>query len=277
MAEKRIKQVDALVERYQDDIRAKENELAEAKKHAQKAKKYEAVYERDRKMQEFIDEFPTVHAEEVANLGKLRSTIVALLKHISKQLQSTENLPDAQQLSEMKDELSFKEQKLKNSKNTLTLLNTDLQLRKEELDKINILDKKIFQELKTLKDKIESMNIEMSQFKSDRELQSEADTAKRNLQKEKMRTKQLRDSSKHQVKVLAQAFDKRKTELVGNETMKRMDALETKLRTYSATVYNLSDFIEVRKRESDYEGLRREVSQVTESINKHIIELINTK
>merc|ERR1740130_458142 len=92
MAEKRIKQVDALVERYQDDIRAKENELAEAKKHAQKAKKYEAVYERDRKMQEFIDEFPQMGQKDKKDLSDLKFTIVALLKHISKGVSLAENL-----------------------------------------------------------------------------------------------------------------------------------------------------------------------------------------
>lgn len=276
-SERRLKQLDQLVERYHDDIHAKEQELSEAKKHAQKAKKYEAVYERDRKMQEFIDEYDEVYHKEVENKKTLKNTIVALMKHISKQYTASENLPDAQQLTEMREELSFKEQKLKNSKNTLSLLNHDLDLRKQELDKINTLDKKINAELKAQKDKIQSMKVEMSQFKSDDELKHDATEAKKALQKEKQRTKKLKDSSKHQVQILGQAFDKRKKELTGNETMKRMDALEQKLRTYSSTVYSLQDFIDSRKRESDYEGIHNEVKELTKQINKHIIDTINAR
>merc|ERR1712110_616058 len=109
----------SLVEKYQDDIRAKETELQESKKH-------EAVFERDRKMQEFIDEFPQLHQQETSNKMKLQNTIVALLQHISKQVAGSENMPGAQQFAEMKDELSFKATKLKNSEKTLTLLNADL-------------------------------------------------------------------------------------------------------------------------------------------------------
>jgi len=152
--ERRIKQLEDTVERYQEDIREKENELAEAKKHSQKAKKYEAVYERDRKMQEFIDDYANIKKKDKADIKELKFTIVALLKHISKGISLQENLPDAEQLSEMKKELSFKEQQHKNSKDTLALLNADLEKRKEELEKINSLDKKISLELQSLKDKI---------------------------------------------------------------------------------------------------------------------------
>jgi intraflagellar transport protein 74 len=276
-SEKKIKQLDQLVERYHDDIRTKEQELAEAKKHAAKAKKYEAVYERDRKMQEFIDEFPMVMKEELANKEKLKSTIALLMRHISKQISSSTNLPSSQQLADMKDELSFREQKLKNSKNTLTLLNSDLAMRREELEKINNLDKKINAELKSLKDKIQSMQVEMSQFKTEDELKREAADAKKRLTKDKARTKKLRESSKQQVQIMGQAFDKRKKELAGNETMKRMDALEQRLRNHSSTVFSLQDFINSRKRESDYIGIRTEVNEITANINKFIIEQINVK
>lgn len=276
-SERRLKDLDATVEKQHDAIRLKEQALAEAKKHAQKSKKYEAVYERDRKMQEFLDEFEGVFKAEMANKGTLKSTIVALMKHISSQIATSENLPDASQLSDMKDELTFKEQKLNNSKNTLTLLESDLSLRKEELQKIENLDKKINAELSTLKDKITSMNVEMSQFKSDAELKHDATEAKKKLLKEKQRTKKLKDASQHQVQIYGQAYNKRKKELAGNETMKRIDALEQKLRTYSSTVFSLQDFIDSRKRESDYESIRQQVNEIAKSINKNIIDNINAK
>lgn len=257
--ERRIKQLDELLERYSEEIQQKEVELSEAKKHASKAKKYEAVYERDRKMQEFIDSFPNSIAQEKQNKQTYQNTIYALMKHISKQLNASGSMPDANRFSEMKDELSFKERNLANSKSTLARLQQDLEQRKEELEKINQLDKKITLELSSLKDKMESMHVEMSQFKSEEEVKREAEDAKKHLLKEKQRTRKLRENAKHQVAVLGQAFDKKKRELAGNEVMKRVDGLEQRLRTHSATVFSLQEFINSRKRESDYEGIREEV------------------
>lgn len=277
LMEKRISMMDTVVERYQDEIREKESELVQAKNHAQKAKKYEAVYERDRKMQEFIDTFPQANKDENARKKELKNVVVALMKHISKGLQASESAPDAEQLSDMKKELSFKEQKLSNSKDTLNVLQADLSKRKAELEKINTLDKKISMELKSLKGKILQMNTDMNNFKGEDELKEEAKNAKNDLRKEMQHTKKVRDSIKQQVQLMGHAYEKKKRELDGNETMKRVDGLEQKLRTYSQTVFTLTEYIQSRKRESDYNGISKQVMETTGKINKHIIEMINAK
>lgn len=273
-ADRRRKQMEDVIEKYHEEIRHKEQELTEAKKHSQKAKKYEAVYERDRKMQEFIDDFPKMSQKDKEDLGNLKFTIVALLKHISKGISLSENLPDAEQLADMKKELTCKEQLLRNSKDTLSLLNADKKKREEELDKINNLDKKISVELKSLKEKITSMEKELTEFKDEDTLKDEATQAKKRLLGEKQTSKKKRDAIKQQTHLLAVGFDKRKRELASNETMKRVDALEQKLRTYSQTVFSLSDFINTRKRESDYKNLLNQVAKMTSDANTTIIKRI---
>jgi len=59
--------------------------------------------------------------------------------------------------------------------------------------------------------------------------------------------------------------------------MKRVDALEQKLRTYTQTVFQLSEFINTRKRESDYEGVAKEVAFITADINAFIVTQSNPK
>lgn len=181
------------------DIQSKEAELTEAKKHASKAKKYEAVHERDRKMQEFIDSFPPAMEQEKQNKQTLQQTIVTLMKFISKELGMSNKVPDQKQLSELRQELSFKERNLKNSQTTLSMLQKDLEQRREELEKINQLDKKITLELGSLKDKMESMRVEISQFKSEEEIKEESQAAKKRLLREKQRTNKMRDNAKNQV------------------------------------------------------------------------------
>lgn len=257
--EQRSKMLEEQLETYQDLIREKEQELSEAKKHALKAKKYEAVYERDRKMQEFIDQFPTAMQGEKENIGKLKNTIVALLKHISKGIASAENVPDQEKLADMRSELSFKEQTLANSKSTLQALEKDLAKRKDELEKIDSLDIKINNELKALKEKMSSMNREMGGFKSEEELQIEASETKRRLLKEKSDTRKTRDGIKQQVQLEGVIYDRKKRELAGNDVFKKVEVSETKLKTMAASVFTLSDYISTRKRESDYKGVAKEI------------------
>lgn len=275
--ERRLKTIEETTEKYTEEKAEKEAELDNFRKHSQKAKKYEAVYERDRKMQEFISNFPTALAEEQKNKTNFKTNVVALLRHISKGLHASENLPDAEQLKEMKSELSFKAQKLESSKDTLNMLSKDLERRKAELTKVNSLDKKITLELKSLKQKIESMTNEMANFKSEDELKEDATQAKKELLKTKQKTKKIRESLKQQVSLLGHEYEKKKRDLDGNETMKRIDGLEQKLRTYTQTVYQLQDYIQGRKRESDYESISKQVMETTAKCNRHIIDSVNSK
>lgn len=102
----------------------------------------------------------------------------------------------------MKQELSFKQQKMEHSKQTLELLGKDLEKRKGELQKINDLDKKINLELASSKEKIQQMQQEMAAFKSNDELAADARQAKTDLQAKKLRTQKQHDAIKQQVCIL---------------------------------------------------------------------------
>lgn len=269
--ERNIKETEAAVEHTQEAVRNKENDLLEARKNAQKAKKYEAVYERDRKMQEFIDRYPENLSQENRKLDQLKNSIVALMKKISKNMAQADALPDVDKFGDMKSDLAFKETNMQNSKTTLSLLESDLQQRKDELDKISSLDTKITLELQSLKDKMVSMKKEMTTFKSEEQLQAESVEAKKGLSVQRQQWKRKRDAIKSQVQVLSQSFDKKKRDLAANEGMKKLDTLETKLRSAMATVYDLDSFIAERRRESSYTHLKQEVVQMTQEMNSLIL------
>lgn len=264
------------IDTLNDNVRDKEEEIVNAKKMAAKAKKYEAVYERDRKMQEFIDSFPENKAKHHDNMEKLKATNIALLNHISKNIHHQQNLPNAENLAEMKQELSFKESKMSHSQATLQRLNVDLDRRKDELVKIESLDKKINNELKNLNEKIESMQTEMSNFKSVEQLSAEATETKKMLLKENQRYKVYGKDMNQQVQEMNAEFERLKREISGNETMKRVETLENKLRSISQNVFKLSEYIVSRQRESDYKSIRKETKQVCKDINDFTIAAIKT-
>lgn len=82
--------------------------------------------------------------------------------------------------------------------------------RKDELEKIISLDKKINVELTTLKERMRVMQAEMAAFKTEDQLQEESNQAKKGLLKEKQATKKVREAIKLHVQQLSHAFEKKK-------------------------------------------------------------------
>lgn len=265
--ERKIKKMEQEIEQIQDEIREKEEEVIEAKKHAQKAKIYDALFDRERQMQEFIDHFPEERKAAKAEREYVQTTIVALLRHISKTAESQQNLPSADKFADMQSELSFKEAKLQASKETMEALKKDEAKRREELEKMTSLDKKIVVELASLKDKIKDMLDEMETFKSEAELREEANAARKVILAETAEAKRLRDSTKLHIQQLSHAHEKKKRELAATDVMKRMESLEHKLRSYTQAVHQLSEYISTRKRESDYEQVAKEALALVAQLN----------
>ena len=281
--ERTIKRMESSIEKLSDALRAKESELSEAKKHSTKAKKYEAIYERDAKMSEFIAAFPQLKNQEIEAKRRNKETIVHLLKHISKEINAAAALSggeggsggggaDAEKYNEMKDEQSFKSKKLADSEKTLAGLQADLVKRKEELEKIESLDSKIVTEIAQLQEKIAAMQSEMASFKTEEELREQSVKTKKTLAADYAYFKKAREAIKMQVGALSAEVERRNKELQASEAMKRIEAWETKLKTHAGAVFTLQEFIQTKKRESDYEGLLKECSDVTKQINAILVQ-----
>ena len=76
-------------------------------------------------------------------------------------------------------------------------------MRKAELDKIENLDKKIGEELKTLNERSATMKEELKTFGNIPQLREEAETNKRNMMARKTRLDGLRKALKMQVQLLS--------------------------------------------------------------------------
>lgn len=283
--ERTIKRMEQSIEKLGDALRSKEAELGEAKKHSTKAKKYEAVYERDAKMSEFLTQAPALKNQEIEAKRKAKETIVNLLKHISKEINAAAALTgggaeaagggggaDADKYNEMKDEQSFKSKKLADSEKTLAGLQSDLVKRKEELEKIESLDSKIAAEIAQLQAQIASMQAEMAAFKSEEQLRDQSVKLKKSLTADNAAFKKARDAIKLQVAALSSEVEKRNKELQSSEAMRRIEGWETKLKTHAGAVFTLQEFIQTKKRESDYEALLKECTEVTKQINAVLVQ-----
>jgi chromosome segregation ATPase len=281
--EREKKRLEQSIEKLGDGVRKRESELAEARKHSSKARKYDAIYERDAKMDEFIAAFPQVKNAEIENKKKMKELVVALLRHLSKEINAAAQLrdgssgssgdggPNAAKHGELKDEVSFKDKKLADSEKTLATLQADLAKRREELEKIESLDAKIGAEIVQLTGRIAAMQEEMAGFKSDDELRDAALVAKKELMVENARQKKAREAIRVQVSLLSAELEKKSKDLSNSEPAKRIDAWETKLKTHAGALFTLQDYLSTKKRESDFENTLKECNDITQSINQLLV------
>ncbi|CAM9166746.1 unnamed protein product [Hapterophycus canaliculatus] len=126
--------------------------------------KLEVLQKRDKEMTDFMDKFNQTKEEALSDQTAARSTIVAVLEHISTGLESQHHIPDKGKLKEMEDEQSFKDKQLKSSEATMRRLHQDKEKRLQEMEKVNTLDEKIPLELANLKEKMTQMKEDMREF-----------------------------------------------------------------------------------------------------------------
>lgn len=275
-AEKRLKALEEAIDSVHEAIKKREDDVLNLKSYAQKAKKWEALQLQEKHFDQLIASYPEQKQTELDNRTRLQDTIVALMRHSSKGLALAQNLPAsgagaAEKFGELKNELNFKESRLKNAKETRDALEAERERRKNELHRVEVLDKKIHLELQALKEKVSAMSAEMNSFKSNDVLAKEADDAKRALTVLKQKLLKQREAIKQQVAQLSGANKKRDVELTSSDVYRKIQSLEKTLTTYSQTNFQMSEFIGQRKRESEYETLQKESLALTTDINALLI------
>lgn len=111
--------------------------------------------EKDEKLTDFISRFDSSRSVELAQHHELQQSIVHLLQVVSDDANRKAHLPSRDRVSEIKEELQFKEKQLLNSRTTEERLKHDLELRKQELEKVKSLEAKIASETDALRSKMD--------------------------------------------------------------------------------------------------------------------------
>jgi len=143
-------------------------------------------------------------------------------------------------MSKWKKEMNFKKNNQKDqAEHTLSHVNGELQKRKDELDKINNLDKKIQLELENLDNQQISMTNEINQFKSPEDIELFCKQTKVKLLKDKMQTQQEKEAMEQKVLESAQQLDKISEELNSNKYHTELEDLENKIAKLSQNIFFL--------------------------------------
>jgi len=266
---KLMKKAKAEVQQIEDKVDKVRRDIDQARVMKEKGKKYEKLYERDDQMTAFINDFPKSKKETLNEIKAKQTMIVALMNHISKGVAWEGSLKagNTEDINKVKQELTFKEKQTELSQDTLARANADLKKRKNELKKIETLSEKIAVELRSLAEKQQQMIEEMQTFKDPKALQEEATKDKRDLTLKRESTRVEAEFMRQLVEVVSQPLARQASSLKGNSLHRNIGNLEKKLSAYAQSVFQQSEFISSRNRESQYETLLEKAMTVCEKIN----------
>nr|CCA21505.1 Intraflagellar Transport Protein 72/74 putative [Albugo laibachii Nc14] len=234
------------------------------------SQKYEMLFQRDKEMTAFLESFPTKKESDLSLQSDSQNMIIKLLEHIANGLSNEEKVllnANASNLEELKNDVSFKERQLESSVITKQRLTSELEKRRQELDRMNALDSKIAMELTHLHEKMDTMTSDMNAFERLEDMKDTHQHTKQYLQHSKQQYLRRRDGIKPQVHLLLRELEALREESSNNDTAKAMSALEQKLRHQEQTIFHLREYLESKSREVDYEATRQQCLSLVQEVN----------
>jgi len=267
-----INAMDDKVEELQSGVHQKEKDLESMKKYTEQSHKYEQLFDRDRKMQIFIDQYESNQSAIREEIEALREDNYGLLVHISESLEGDGVNRSELAMKEMRSDIHFKEQQKREAQDTLIYSEKELEKRKAELDKINNLDSKISIELGNMDEEERSMQQEMDGFMTHEEIQAEYKRRKQELFRMKMEAQQRKEVMEKKVLDMAQQSDVVSRKLGENAYHKELLEMETKISKLSQNIFSVEDSIAEFKREGQYDTIAGQVLEMQATINTLLLQ-----
>ncbi|XP_046846357.1 intraflagellar transport protein 74 homolog [Xenia sp. Carnegie-2017] len=267
--EKRIKEIREKVQISTEELQQVDMDLEE--NQGERSQKYIELKKREESMQEFLDSFEENKQKELERKSQLEGNIVSILEHMSRRMIRSKHLPSVNELKQMQEDLSFKENEMQRSQNTSESLQSEHERLQIDLDKVEQLESKISSELEAITIKIATMEEELVKYRDLGSLKESAENRRMNLNEEQETLESRRETMQTRVRDLTAKYDVLKNKLNENETYSQLSNLERKWQHLEQNNFVMKEFIATKNVESDYKPLKEKVIVQLDDINKIII------
>ncbi|KAM6303087.1 intraflagellar transport protein 74 homolog [Podargus strigoides] len=279
----------AIMERQLTEVKEKTNHFkkgiqrldVDLEKHqGEESRKYKELKKREESMDNFLETFEEVKNQELERKAQIEANIVALLEHSSKNVNRMKQMSSVtnQDLRIMQEDLTFKSSEMQKSQSTAKNLLTESQKLQMDLQKMELLEGKMVDELASLKDKIEQKKTELEVYNDLPALKASGEEKIKRLKDDKEKLTKRRDAFKKIMEQLNAEYDALKRELQENETHSQLTNLERKLQHLEQNNFMMKEFIATKSQESDYHPIVKNVRKLVAEHNKALIEALqNTK
>uniref|UniRef100_A0A7M4G156 Intraflagellar transport 74 n=1 Tax=Crocodylus porosus TaxID=8502 RepID=A0A7M4G156_CROPO len=224
--------------------------------------------------------FEKMKNQELERKMQIETNIVALLEHSSRNVNRMKQISSVttEELKIMQEDLSFKSNEMQKSQSTAKNLSTESQRLQMDLQKMDLLEGKMVDELASLKDKIEQMTKDLEIYNNLPALKASGEEKKKKLQEEKEILTKRRNAFKKIMEQLNTEYEALKKQLQENETHSQLTNLERKWQHHEQNNFVMKEFIATKSQESNYQPIKKNVSKQIADYNKTLIEALqNTR
>jgi chromosome segregation ATPase len=220
----------------------------------------------------FLADMPQIKTELEDEKNRLTVAIELLRDNLDKRSSPAKlNLPTQEEFTLMKDEVAFTSKQIDNNKETIVHLQQQRKAREMELEKINMLEFKIDEELKEIERKTQAMKQEMDAFQSADELEASADAFRDHLIELSEACTEKLELHLIQLQNALSENEQKKKALESEPNWPRIELLQAKLHDQGQEIKALQRDVDELKAKNDYENLKDECMNRVNKINDAII------
>ncbi|XP_062460397.1 intraflagellar transport protein 74 homolog [Pezoporus occidentalis] len=242
--------------------------------------RYKELKKREESMDNFFETFEEVKNQELERKAQIEANIVALLEHSSRNVNRMKQISSVtnQELKIMQEDLTFKSNEMQKSQSTAKNLITESQKLQMDLQKMELLEGKMVDELASLQDKIEQTKMDLKVYNNLPALKASGEEKKQRLHDDKEKLTKQTHAFKKIMEHLNTEYETVKRELQENETHSQLINLERKWQHHEQNNFMMKEFIATKSQESDYQPIMKNVRKLVTEYNKALIEALqNTK
>ncbi|NWX92592.1 IFT74 protein, partial [Nothoprocta ornata] len=236
--------------------------------------KYKELKKREESMDNFLETFEEVKSQELERKAQTEANIISLLEHSSRNVNRMKQISSVtnQELKIMQEDLTFKSTEMQKSQSTAKNLSTESQRLQMDLQKMELLEGKMVDELASLKDKIEQTKKDLEIYNNLPALKAAGEEKKKKLQDDKEKLTKRSRAFKKIMERLNTEYERLKSQLQENETHAQLTNLERKWQHHEQNNFMMKEFIATKSQESDYQPVMRNVKRLITEYNKALVD-----
>uniref|UniRef100_A0A1A8HH01 Intraflagellar transport 74 homolog n=2 Tax=Nothobranchius korthausae TaxID=1143690 RepID=A0A1A8HH01_9TELE len=273
----------ASMERQLSEIKGRTRQILEEAGHLEQGsdaaqgecqQKYKTLKRIEDEMDEFLDSYKQLEADELEKLTQSQENIVSVLELCSRNMLRLRQVDTmtASELRNMQEVLFNKETEVVQSESTAKGLSIESLRLHQDLEKVQQLEAKINSELSTLKEQLSNMKSELDTFRDLNTLRHTAEEKKKRLLESQTSLAQRRDSFMQLLEEMNQKYEAQKTKLQENETHTQLANLERKWQHLEQNNYVMKEFIASKTQQCEYASMTNNVYQLVAEYNKSLMD-----
>eukprot|EP01022_Parablepharisma_sp_SALTPOND_P020569 TRINITY_DN377_c0_g1_i2.p1 TRINITY_DN377_c0_g1~~TRINITY_DN377_c0_g1_i2.p1 ORF type:complete len:602 (-),score=123.11 TRINITY_DN377_c0_g1_i2:1138-2943(-) len=274
--EQRIQEIKKLIDAYQKQIKEIETDLETNKAESVDKNKYDILKEKDKEYSDFIDNFEARRGQELEQVAALEKKVQDLLEMMSRNLIKMEKTPTAEETKVAQADINYRAKLVENEANTYEVLKKEVEERANQLKRMENIEENIEKNVKIVKDKMDHMQRELdTKYSHIGELVAKAEADKRRLTALRAYYAAHKDALKEQVTFASMKVDAKKSQLADNDTYRTLVELEKKVAESESSLFSLRQFIDGKKRETNYANSLAECLSLISAINNETIKNVS--